>query len=229
MPKKKREWSQEEPQIDASYERRYNRLEKIAGHVTDDEVSSREPAKHQRAIQPYVPARRTQEQIRLSAEDVPTPTVQAQPIYLPALPQSTRSGHVRQTDDPITNARASLLYGHVIGFWSFVIFSAGLFYLWTQGTLFNGELVISEAFVLAVCMMVALVVNRNQGLHHSATGIAHHEIKSTKAMNHDNNDVEKFRIEKQAEVASHAIDKHAELLEKKWLIEQQLNKRLPGE
>jgi len=51
-------------------------------------------------------------------------------------------------------------------------------------------------------VLVALAVNRKQGLYHSATGIAHHEIESREAL------------------ARYALDKHVDLICARWNIDK---------
>ena len=235
MAKRKQQNLEDEPEvgvwIDPAYEQRVEGLKGMKGRVTDyADYASDQPDMRNHSNLPYVPARQTQEPIRLSADGSPMPIVQAQPVNLPGLPQSTRSGHVRHVEDPISLHKAILLMGHTIGFWVTLAISALLFYGYMDDRFEGRTFLVAEVGVLAISMIVGLLWNQRTGLHHSATGIAHHEIKATREMNRDNNDLEKHRIDKQAEVATHAIDKHVEMLEKKWLIEQQMNqKRLPGE
>ncbi len=64
-----------------------------------------------------------------------------------------------------------------------------------------------------------LALNRRQGLHHSATGISHHEIDARERMHATNAEVEIERIRQAGEVAKHAIDSTSQLMQKRWQIE----------
>jgi len=57
--------------------------------------------------------------------------------------------------------------------------------------------------VWGLCILVALWGNRKQSLHHSPTGIGHHEIDSRER------------------IAMHAVDVHAQLLMRRWELDNE--------
>jgi hypothetical protein len=107
---------------------------------------------------------------------------------------STHTGHVRHVDDPVTNAQASLLYSVA---YIIVVFIAILALLIItdiadgDGAAFFGILIGGTSFFA----LGILSLNRRQGLHHSATGIAHHELKSRERIS-----------DRQAQTVEHQID-----------------------
>ncbi len=156
---------------------------------------------------------------RLS-DPVAMPPAPAQPIQLdaPVMP-SYHTGHMRQTDDAITNARASLLYSKAIGAVASIGITGVLFLAWLN---YGGDLGIYfglEVIGVAGVALVALVVNRSQGLHHSASGIAHHELRTQEKIANRHAQVQEYQIDSQERLAMYAIDKHAELIEKRWRLE----------
>ncbi len=88
-------------------------------------------------------------------------------------------GHiVRSDDDAITHAKASLLYSVAYAFAAALITGAICYvgYLNEGG---GGEFYfVLFLFFWGVSVLTVLYFNRGQGLHHSSTGIAHHEIQS---------------------------------------------------
>lgn len=58
-------------------------------------------------------------------------------------------------------------------------------------------------FFWGLAVLVSLMLNRKQGLHHSSTGIAHAEIESRER------------------VALHTINQHVELIKEKWKIDNE--------
>lgn len=78
---------------------------------------------------------------------------------------------------------------------------------WFYGVLgYRGGLVTGGAIALMGFGSLAfLAYNRSKGLHHSATGIAHHDIDSRERV-----DVESLGSRER--VAMHTIDKHVEVL-----------------
>lgn len=125
------------------------------------------------------------------------------PTALPAVQSADLPG--LRADDAIKTAQASLLYSKTI----MAVIAGGLFGLLFLAWLRWGGDIATYAglyiLLLAGGGLLALVVNRNQGLHHSSTGIAHHQIDSAER------------------VAMYAIDKHAELMEKRWQLESGQN------
>lgn len=107
-------------------------------------------------------------------------------------------------DSAITHAKATLLVS------SAYIAAAGMI---TGGLLLLayvfralgdswGAYVYGGLIVWGLCVLAALYGNRRQSLHHSPTGIAHHEIDSRER------------------VALHALDLHADLLIKRWEMDR---------
>lgn len=148
------------------------------------------------------------------ALQMPIPTLPQQPIAIPGQ-RERDSKHIRHTDDPLTNAKAARFYGREIGIWG----SAGITGLLLLGWLtYGGDASLYIGFeILGVsgAMLLALVVNRHQGLKYSAPGIAHAEIKADVKLGRIHAEVEIERIRSQERVATHAIDKHTELLAKR--------------
>ncbi len=148
------------------------------------------------------------------ALQMPIPTLPQQPLAIPGQ-RERDSKHIRHTDDPLTNAKASKLYGREIGIWGSVGISGLLLLAWLN---YGGDSALYIGFeILGVsgAMLLALVVNRHQGLKYSAPGIAHAEIKADVKTAKIHAEVEIERIRSQERVATHAIDKHTELLAKR--------------
>lgn len=124
---------------------------------------------------------------------------QAQPIQLPEF-DGAHTGHVRHIDDPITNAQATINYGHVIGAWAAVAISALLFYGYIHGQVSQEDYIPVQVVIIGVCMLVSLVINRAQGLHHSATGISHAETKTKERMYNRMAKVQEYQIDADKEV-----------------------------
>jgi hypothetical protein len=111
--------------------------------------------------------------------------------------------HIVRTDDTaITQAWASLLYSLAFAFAAAIITAGIVLMSWLilggSGKWYG----LAWLVIWGICVLVALVMNRGQGLHFSSAGIAHAEIKSRET------------------VAIHAINKHVELLEKKWNVHE---------
>jgi hypothetical protein len=111
--------------------------------------------------------------------------------------------HLAKSEDTaLTNAFASLFYSlaySVAG--AFIL--AGILLIAFQ--LFGGDkgwYVLIWLFLWGVCLLVALAYNRWQGLWFSPAGLEHHEIQSRER------------------IALHAIDKHIELIERRWALKQ---------
>lgn len=108
-------------------------------------------------------------------------------------------GHiVRSDDDAISHAKASLLYSVAYAFASALITGAICFVGYLNegggGTFYT----VLFLFAWGMSILAALLLNRKQGLHHSSTGIAHHEIESRER------------------VAMHTINQHVQLVKEKW-------------
>ena len=103
-------------------------------------------------------------------------------------------------DSAITHAKATLLVSVAYIVAAAMITAGLLLIVW----LFRGlgsDWAVYTYTGLAVwggCVLAALWGNRRQSLHHSPTGIAHHELNSRER------------------IAMHAIDTHADLLLKRW-------------
>lgn len=102
-----------------------------------------------------------------------TPTT----IQLPEFDNNTHTSHVRTNDGPVEQAKASLLYSL-----AYVIVAAlamGAFLILTN--IADGDFVVFAGMeILGTCILstFALGYNREQGLHHSATGLGHAELKT---------------------------------------------------
>ena len=126
------------------------------------------------------------------------------------LAKESHSSHIRQTDDAITHAQASLLYsqsymkvfGIITGALLAIIYIAQGGDLWVY--FFSGLL------AWGIMGLIILAVNRWQGLHHSSSGVAHAQIKATR------------------DVAIYAIDRHCTMLERKWGIDAERNEITTG-
>lgn len=113
----------------------------------------------------------------------------------------------RQSDTAITRDIASLIYSAAYGI-SALFVSLGLMvivYMFRGGSL--GGYFFVGLLLWGVCLLTVLYYNRNQGLFHSPSGIAHHEI-----------DARIVEAEIKADVAKHAIDAHIDLLKYKWSL-----------
>lgn len=110
------------------------------------------------------------------------------------------SGHLRIAGDPVTLEKANLLSTApiVIAIAMIVtglILLAGLFGLFGAGL---GNYFVAWLAIFGVAGLIALVWNRRITHWNSAAGVAHHELDA------------------KADVAKYAIDRHVELLERKW-------------
>lgn len=160
--------------------------------------------------------------VRLSdPHEMPAHLAQAAPIQLGApVMAASHTGHLRQTDDAITNAKASLLYSKAIIFVVSIGITAILFLAYMN---YGGDLSLYfgvELLALSGAALVALVYNRGQGLHHSASGIAHHELKTQERIADRHAQTQEYAIDSQERIALHAIDRHAQLVERRWELER---------
>jgi hypothetical protein len=106
--------------------------------------------------------------------------------------------HARSDDSAITNALASLIYSVAMGSAAAMITAGILFIAYNLLGGDEGLYAIAWLVTWGICVLVALLRNRLQGLWHSPTGIAHHEIESRER------------------IALYAIDRHVQLIEKRW-------------
>lgn len=111
---------------------------------------------------------------------------------------------VRSDDTALTQVQASLVYSAAYAFAAALITGGIILTAWMQyGTGDDGSnYVVLWLLLWGLSVLIALIVNRAQGLHHSSTGIAHHEIESRERL------------------AMYAIDRHVELIEKRWRLDQ---------
>lgn len=128
-------------------------------------------------------------------------TVQmSSPSIVDLLPQAAHTGHARMDDSAITHAKATLLVSAAYIVAAGMITGGLLLIVWLYRGLGDGWATYTFTGLVAwgVCILAALWGNRRQSLHHSPTGIAHHELDSRER------------------IALHAIDTHADLLIKRW-------------
>lgn len=128
-------------------------------------------------------------------------TVQmASPSITDILPPAAHTGHARMDDSAITHAKATLLVSAAYIVAAGMVTAGLLLVVWMYRGLGEGwaTYAYTGLIVWGVCILAALWGNRRQSLHHSPTGIAHHELDSRER------------------VAMHAIDVHADLLIKRW-------------
>ncbi len=116
------------------------------------------------------------------------------------LPPAAHSGHARMDDSAITHAKATLLVALAYIIAAGMITIGLLLIVWLFRGLGEGwgMYTFTGLIVWGLCILAALFGNRKQSLHHSPTGIAHHELDSRER------------------IARHAIDTHAGLLLKRW-------------
>lgn len=139
----------------------------------------------------------------------PDPPVQPPaPVDLPAvvdLVQRDAGGiQVRQADDALTHAKATLLVSAAYVAAALVITVGLLLIVWLFRGLGEGwaAYVYAGLLLWGIATLLALWANRRQSLHHSPTGIAHHEIDSRERLAH------------------HALNLHAKLLRERWTHER---------
>jgi hypothetical protein len=122
------------------------------------------------------------------------------------------SADARQVDSAVTSAKASLLYSAAYGAASLLITLGLLFVVWLFRGGDLGIYFFSGLVVWGVALLIILYHNRGQGLHHSPSGIAHHDI-----------DARVQEAEIRAKVAKHTVDAHIDLLKHKWSLEEKRN------
>lgn len=126
------------------------------------------------------------------------------PTIVDLLPQSSHSGHARQDDDAMTHAKATLLVSAAYIVAAGMITGGLLLIAWLFRALGDAwaAYTYTGLIVWGLCVLMALWGNRKQSLHHSPTGIGHHEIDSRER------------------IARHAINTHAELLITRWKMDR---------
>lgn len=131
-------------------------------------------------------------------------TVEMAAPIIDLLPQTTSTHQARQSDDAITHAKATLLVSTAYIVAAAMITTGLLLLAWMFRALGDtwATYTYTALVVWGVCVFAALFGNRKQGLHHSPTGLAHHEVDSRER------------------IAMHAIDTHAELLLKRWEMDR---------
>lgn len=178
---------------------------------TDDEAQVR-PAKRQDTFVPparvrqMTPAESAALQGIVSAPMQP-PTQQA--IQLQEW-EGTHTGHVRHEDNPVKNAQASLLYS--VAYIVVAALAVAAFLLLTG--LADGDIGVFCGFeILGTCLVgfVVLAFNRQQGLHHSATGLGHAELKTRERMYETLADVQKHQIDADKEIRLAELQHRREL------------------
>lgn len=116
--------------------------------------------------------------------------------------------HARSEDNAITQSAASLMYSAAYGV-VFLVITALLG--WLAWMMFDADLPLVVAvggIVWGCATYYALAYNREQGLYHSASGIAHHEIESREV------------------VAIRAIDAHLAIVEKQLGMDDEPTSRI---
>lgn len=145
--------------------------------------------------------------------------MQPQPIQMPALPQATHSGHLRENFDIAATARVAERFI----MWDMGIFAAVTAALTVLIWYFvDGDLMLYGLGWLVVwggISYFAMNKNRGQAYKHSPTGVARLEQESQVAMHDRTASVQEYEIDSRERVAMHAIDRHAELIEKRWRLE----------
>ena len=111
---------------------------------------------------------------------------------------------VRSDDTAVTQAYASLLYSAAYAFAAALITGGIILTAWLRyGAQDNGgDYALAWLLLWGLSILAALIVNRSQGLFYSSSGIAHHEIDSRER------------------IAMYAMDKHIELIEKRWHLDK---------
>ena len=111
---------------------------------------------------------------------------------------------VRSDDTAVTQAYASLIYSAAYAFAAALITGGIILTAWLKyGTQDNGgDYALVWLLLWGLSILAALIVNRSQGLYYSSSGIAHHEIDSRER------------------IAMYAMDKHIELIEKRWRLDK---------
>jgi hypothetical protein len=205
-----------EIEIDQTYEQQVNGLGQVTGNVSDYAIEPRPEGTQPVAPAPranYLPEQSTTA-YEISAHEASALAsagqMAGQLLQVPYQP--VNSADARQVDSAVTRDKASLLYSLAYAVPALLITIGLLFTVWLfRGGGFGGYF-FAGLIVWGVAVMVILYHNRGQGLHHSPSGIAHHDIDAR---------VEEAEI--RADVAKHAIDAHINLLKYKWSLEDTQN------
>jgi hypothetical protein len=113
--------------------------------------------------------------------------------------EGTHTGHVRHVEDPVTNASASLIYSAAY----IIVVAIAVAALLILTDLADGDFIVFiglELLGTTVASFFVLAWNREQGLHHSATGIGHSELKTREKMYSRLAQVEEYRIDANKEI-----------------------------
>lgn len=126
------------------------------------------------------------------------------PSLVDVLPPAAHTAHARSDDDAMTMARATLVVSAAYIVASAMITGGLLLIAYLFRALGDawGAYVYGGLIIWGLCVLASLYGNRRQGLHHSASGVSHHEIESRERL------------------ARHAIDVHANLLLRRWEIDR---------
>jgi hypothetical protein len=140
----------------------------------------------------------------IPAEKAPQPPATIPALHVPELPPTHLAGYARQDDDALSHARATLLVASAYIIAAGMITAGLLLVIWAFRALGDAVAIYFYFGIIfwGVCILVALYSNRRQGLHHSPTGVAHHELDSRERL------------------ARHAIDQQVRLLLERWKREQ---------
>jgi hypothetical protein len=108
-------------------------------------------------------------------------------------------------DSAITHAKATLLVASAYIIAAGMITGGLLLIVWLFRGLGEGFAAYTYTGLIlwGLCILGALYGNRKQSLHHSPTGIAHHELDSRER------------------IARHAVDVHASLLMRRWEMDNE--------
>jgi hypothetical protein len=129
-----------------------------------------------------------------------SPSPQSTPVTPIAYPVSESvEGTAHSQDNAVTLAQGSLWYSAVYMAVFAVVVAAGGGLVWWMRPKVDLFLVVLVALLAwGLASYAILSYNREQGLHHSPTGVEHH------------------RLDVQETVALHVIDSNVYLLERKW-------------
>ena len=112
--------------------------------------------------------------------------------------------HFSRTDDSaVTQAVGSLIYSSAYAVAAAMISGGIILLTWIIRGGVGSHYALAWLVIWGVCILGALAINRTQGLKHSSTGIAHAEIESRERL------------------AMFAIEKHVELIEKRWKLDKE--------
>lgn len=185
-------------EIDQSYEEQVTGLSTLQGNVNDYAIEPRPQPVAQAKATLVLPERREAGGISPQEQALLAQSHQV----VGSLMQGQRHEYVVSHDTAETIAKASLRYSLAYAGVAVPI-TVGLLlivYLFRGGDL--GGYFFSGLILWGAIVAVVLYYNRGQGLHHSSTGIAHHEIDSRER------------------IALGLMDRHLALLKYKWEMER---------